>query len=441
MEREQEIMSRLEEEYINKDRDYIIRPSPRRPHLSDLVITEAKGIILKDINGKEYMDMYASWNTCCIGHGRKEVVEAAMAQMSKFDFTPIAAGPITKESCDLAEKLTKVTPPGLNHFWFCDGGSEANDFALRLARLYWENRDKKERNKVISLTTSYHGATLGMRLVSGSSRIPSPDFIHIPPPYCYRCPWDKTYPKCDFECAQALAETIEKEGEDSILAFMCEPVMTITNIVPPEGYWSRVRKICTDHNILLITDEVMCGMGLTGKWWGCQAMNFIPDIMASAKSLSGGYVPFGMTVLSDQVYEGMRESSTTFGIAYTYSGYPVGCAVVGKVIDIMLEEKLVENAVKVGAHLQSRLPELMDIPCIGDVRGIGLLGYVEYVEDKATKEPLKPERFDKMVRRIRENGFVHYCGRNTVRFIPPRIVTKEQIDKAFDNLKRCAEEV
>jgi taurine--2-oxoglutarate transaminase len=159
-----------------------------------------------------------------------------------------------------------------------------------------------------------------------------------------------------------------------------------------------------------------------------------------AKSLSGGYVPFGMAVVNDEINECVRESSSTFGIAYTYSGHPVGCAAVGKVIDIILEEKLIENSVKVGAYLQSRMSELLDVSCIGDVRGIGLLGYVEYVEDKNTKEPLKPERFDKMVRRLRENGFLHYCGRNTVRFIPPRIVTREQIDEAFNNLKLCAEE-
>lgn len=441
MARGQEIKTGLEQEYVDKNRDYVIRPAPSRPHLGDLVITEAKGIMLKDVNGKEYMDMMASWNTCCIGHGREIVVEAAMTQMSKFDFAPIAAGFITQESCDLAEKLNKITPDGLNHFWFTNGGSEANDYAIRLARQYWMNRDKQEKTKLLSLTTSYHGATLGMRLVSGNARLESPDYLHVPPPYCYRCPWGKTYPQCDFECAQAVAEAIDREGEDHIAAFVCEPVMIITNIIPPEGYWSRVRKICTDRNILIVADEVMCGMGLTGKWWASQAMNFVPDIMTSAKSLSGGYVPFGMTVVNEEINEDIRESSPAFGIAYTYSGHPVGCAVVSKVNDIMLEEKLIENTVNVGVHLQGRLPELLDVPCIGDVRGIGLLGYVEYVEDKATKEPLAPEKFDEMIQRIRENGFVHYCGRNTVRFIPPRIVTEDQIDKAFDNLKSRAEEV
>jgi adenosylmethionine-8-amino-7-oxononanoate aminotransferase len=265
-------MAGSEKEYINKNNDYIIRPLPWRPHLSDLVITEARGLMLKDINGKEYMDMYASWNTSCIGHGRKEVADAIIAQMAKFDFTPIAAGPITRESCDLAEKLVKITPTGLRHFWFTNGGSEANDYAIRVARQYWMNRNKQSKNKIVSLTTSYHGATLGMRLVSGNANIQSPDYIHVPPPYCYRCPWGKTYPDCKFECAQALAKAIDDEGEDNIAAFVCEPVMIITNIVPPEGYWSRVRKICDDRNVLIVADEVMCGMGLTGKWWASQAM-------------------------------------------------------------------------------------------------------------------------------------------------------------------------
>jgi len=440
---EQRKMSRLDKEYLQKDRQYIIRTLPAPPNSADIVITEAHDIMVKDINGKEYMDLWSSWTTCSVGHCRKDVIEVAMAQMSKFDFSPITGGLITKESCDLAEKLAKTTPTGLNHFLFSTGGSEADDNTIKLSRIYWMYKGKPEKTKVISLSHSYHGCTMFMLPASGreSSPFSSPNNIHIPSPDCYRCVYGKTYPGCDLECAQALAQTIEREGEDHIAAFIAEPVMTIPHVVPPEGYWSRVRKICTDHNVLLIADEVMTGMGLTGKFWGCQAVNLIPDMMVTAKGLSGGYIPFGMAVVRDEIYQEGLLGNPNIIPGYTYTAHPVCCAVVSKLIDIMLGEKLVENAAKVGAHFQKRLAELKDITHVGNVGGIGLFGLIEFVKDKATKEPLEEETFNKLARRTRDNGLLHYSFGNMIRLLLPRIITKEQVDKAVDILKLSLKEL
>jgi len=444
---EQRKMSRLEEEYLQKDRQYLIRTLPKPPNSADIVITEAHDIMVKDINGKEYMDWWSSWTTCTVGHCRKDIIEVAMAQMSKFDFAPIPGGFTTRESCDLAEKLAKTTPPGLNHFLYTTGGSEADDNTMKLTRIYWMNKGKPEKIKLISLFNSYHGCTaamlpaMGMELDQKLPWLQSPNFIHIPPPDCYRCPYDKTYPGCDLECAQFLAQTIEREGEDHVAAFIAEPVMTIPHVVPPEGYWSRVRKICTDHNVLLIADEVMSGAGVTGKFWGCQAVNLIPDMIATAKGISGGYIPFGVTIVRDEIYPDLVSNPSLSLPGYTYTGHPVACAIVSKVIDIILEEKLVENAAKVGAHFQKRLSEFMDIPHVGNVGGIGLFGLIEFVKDKATKEPLEEETFNKLARRTRDNGLLHYSFGNLIRLILPRTITREQVDKGIDILKLSLKEL
>jgi adenosylmethionine-8-amino-7-oxononanoate aminotransferase len=217
-------MSDLQEQYLKKDKDYIIRLSAVSPQVRDLVLTEGQGIKVKDINGKEYLDMWASWITSSIGHCRPDVVEVAQAQIGKLDFVPFAGGIITRESCDLAEKMATISPTGIKHFWFTNGGAEANELAIKLARLYWVTLNKTKKYKIVSLATSYHGCTLATLSCSARETVrkflgtPSPDFIYIPPPDCYRCPLNKTYPGCDLACAETLTQAIEKEGEENIAA-------------------------------------------------------------------------------------------------------------------------------------------------------------------------------------------------------------------------------
>ncbi len=341
-----------------------------------------------------------------------------------------------------------MVPEGLDHFNFTTGGSESVDLALRLARLYWSAKGTS-KYKIIALYDSYHGTAGGGLAVTGSGRgglargvSPlMPGFIHVPSYYCYRCMFGKEYPSCNIHCARYLAEIIEKEGADSIAAFIAEPEMGTSGMVaPPPEYWSMIREICTRYDVLLIADEVMTGFGRTGKMFAVENWGVKPDIMIMAKGITSAYLPFGAIAFSAEIWDTLKGR---IFISYTYAGHPVCAAAAVKTMEIYKRDKVVENAAKVGKYALERLKRQFEpLPCVGEVGGLGLMLGVEIVADKATKRPFdrKLNIMQQLQDRALEKGLyirvsdIGSTPGDRVAFCPPLVITAEEVDKALDIL-------
>jgi len=411
---------------------------------------KGKGVILQDTEGKEYIDFCAQLDCVNLGYGQSELVAAAAEQMQKLSYSATFFGFSNVPSIECGKKLTELTPEGLDHFFFTAGGSESVESAFILARLYWQNKGMGGKHKIISLYDSYHGMTTAARSCTGLGkghleggivqRVPG--FIHIPPYYCYRCMFGKEYPGCGIQCAKFLAEVIEKEGAETVAAFIAEPVMGATGMIPPPPeYWPMVKEICTKYDILLIADEVMTGFCRTGKMFAVEHWGIKPDIMTLAKGITSAYFPVGAVVFSDQISEGLKGA---IDAGYTYGGHPVGLALATKAIEIYVRDKVADNVVKVSKHLIDRLNnEFLPLPCIGEITGLGFMGGMEIVADKATKRVFDPafNIVDNIKAKALENGlFMRTASIGTsisdrVEWSCPLIITVEEVDRGLDILK------
>jgi adenosylmethionine-8-amino-7-oxononanoate aminotransferase len=283
--------------------------------------------------------------------------------------------------------------------YFTSGGSEATETAIKLARQYWIERGEKKRYRIVSRKQSYHGSTLGALSVSGNVRRREPfapllsDWGHIPPCYCYRCPYGLRYPECNVECADELDRLLTREGSDDVAAFIFEPVVgaTLGAVVPPEGYLQRISEICRRHGILLIADEVMTGMGRTGKPFAVEHWGISPDIILVGKGIASGYAPLGAVIAAGNVVEPIARGSAAFLHGFTYSGHPVAAAAANAVLDYIESEKLFERVEPAGRELRAALDRLKQYSVVGDVRGKGLLLAIEFVRDAAPREPFPPD--------------------------------------------------
>jgi len=408
-----------------------------------LTITKGEGIYVWDNEGKRYIDGSSGPICVNIGHGVKEVAEAINRQMEMISYAH-SSHFTTSSVLEFAEKLAKFAPPSLNKVYTCSGGSEATEAAAKLARQYHLENGEPTRYKVIARWQSYHGNTLGALSMSGNiarRRRYVPlllDFPHIPPAYCYRCPFGKTRDACDLECARALDWEIKSNDPQYVSAFIAEPVVgaTLGTLPAPEGYFQLIREICDEHGVVFIADEVMTGVGRTGKKWGIDHWGVEPDVIATAKGLSGGYIPLGACVVHDRVAEAFKGP---FAHGHTYGSHPISCAVGAAVLDYTVKHKLVERSAELGEYLHKGLRELNDHPTVGDVRGMGIFAGIEFVKDKETKEPF-PEDVT-YFRRVLENcfakGLLVYPGIATVdgfvgdhiQVAPPLVVNREQIDE------------
>jgi len=410
-----------------------------------MIIVEASGVNVKDIDGNEYIEARSGSMSVNIGYGRLELAEVAKLQMSRMPFYVSFGGGANVQEIDLACKLAGLTPPGLERFMFTNSGSDAVETALKIARYYWRAKGKN-KYKIISLDRSYHGATYGaISLTANPVYFKNfeplvPGFFHIACPYCYRCPYGKSYPGCEIDCAQALEKTIEEEGEDTVAAFLSEPMTAVAGyVLPPPEYWKKVMEICTKHNVLLIIDEVITGFGRTGKFFASEHWGIKPDIMTFSKGLASSYMPMAGTVISEKIYQAIKESGNPFLHVFTFGGHPVGCAVALKNIEIILGENLVDNAAKTGTYLLERLDALQKkSPYIGAVRGRGLWCGVELVADKDTKATFDPgKKVPKgVLSRCREKGVIlgGFAG-DVLGIGPPLIIKKDEIDKVVDALE------
>ncbi|MGB9676006.1 MAG: aspartate aminotransferase family protein [Candidatus Bathyarchaeales archaeon] len=425
------------EKIIEKANKYMITSMVAK--IEPVVIAEAKGAIIKDITGKEYIDCFSGISVVNAGHCHPEVVNAAIDQAKRLVH---ACGyvyyiPVTVK---LAEKLAEITPPKLQKTFFGNSGAEAVECAIKLARKF------TKKYELIALMCSFHGRTLGTLSVTGQASRRKYDMgpylsgvAFAPPPYCYRCPFEKDYPNCDLLCARSIRSTIDYCTSKGVAAFIAEPIMGEGGIIPPPSeYFKLVKEILNENGILFIADEVQTGFGRTGKLFGIQHYNVEPDIMTLAKGIADGF-PLGACIVREEIGNAFEPGDhlSTFG------GNPVSAAAALANIDVILKEKLSEKAAEKGAYIMKRLNEMKDeYPIIGDVRGKGLMIGVELVKDQAKKTPAADE-----TRRIRDlcrekglligSGGVKGC---VIRIQPPLVITKEQIDNALNILDAAIKE-
>lgn len=332
---------------------------------------------------------------------------------------------------ELARDLAELTPGDLNKFFFTLGGADANENALKFARAY------TGKTKVLTKYRSYHGATYGAMSMSGDPRrLPVepgiPGVCYFFDPYCYRCSFGLKYPSCNLRCAENIEEIIGYEGSQYVAAVLIEPFTGAGGFfAPPNGYFQRLRQICDQHDVLLITDEVMVGFGRTGKWFAIEHYEgVVPDIMTMAKGLTCGYVPFGAVAISDRIMEKLSRAMLYAGL--TFNSHPLACATAKTVLDVYKEDKLIEASAKNGEYLKPRLQELMERHvCVGDVRGTGSFFCLELVQDRGTKEMLKPEISVTLAKRLMSKGLSTNIMANRLFIGPPFIATREDLDKGL----------
>lgn len=369
------------------------------------VWVEGHGSTLIDADGNEFIDGLAGlWNVV-LGHGRRELSDAASTQMSKLAYCTGYTGSTSPRSIELGQRLSALCYSGINRFFFTSGGAESNESAFKTARFYWKTAGAPEKTKFISRVWGYHGVTLAAMSATGiASYWPmfeprTPGFIHIESPYPYRferpahIPSDD--PRTDGQiAADLLEEAILREGPETVAGFLAEPVQGAGGvIVPQEDYWPRVREICDRYKVLLMADEVITGFGRTGDWFGLSRYNIEPDIVCYAKGITSGYFPLGGIGVNDTIAEAIDSATgpETWMHAFTYSGHPVGCAVALATIDVLEKEALPARAGVMGERLLQGLRTLESHPHVGDVRGQGLMCAVEFVADKTTKAPFPAE--------------------------------------------------
>lgn len=429
---------------------------PRSFTAKYLRASHGKGIYIYDEEGKEYIDSCSGALVSNLGHCLDEIIDAITEQYHKLEFGHPSRWsiPVVEEAASL---IAEISPKELDYVWFVSGGSEANESALKLARQFFYDRDGMHTSKHLTVGrwNSFHGNTIGTMAVAGSvqrRRIFSPLFKESPKiesTYCYRCPFGKEYPSCNLKCAYQLEEMIQRIGQQYISSFIAEPIVgsTVGALVPPEGYWQLIRDICNKYDILLIADEVMTGCGRTGKNFGVDHWNVVPDVIATAKGLAAGYVPTGGMIVSNKIVEVIKNNSGTFMHGHTYNGNPIAAAAVVSVMKYIKKHNIIENVAINGEKLLKGIKEIGESsPIVGDVRGKGFMCGIELVKDKMTKIP-----FDKkmaassiLTKACIEEGIIIYpsggmvdgTNGDNVLVAPPLITSEDQINVIIERLDK-----
>ena len=403
------------------------------------VIVQGKGIRVKDSEGKEWIDVNGGYTSVNVGYGREEIADAAYEQAVKTTFAPV--GTTTEPAVRLAAKLAELAPGSLNRSFLVSGGSEANETAIKIARAYHKRRGEAGRFKVISRRGSYHGMTGGVVFAGGGPANPRSDFepvypgmLYAPQPNPYRCEMGGTTPsECAVRCAQAVEDLIKFHGPNTVAAFIAEPIAIPQGApVPGDEYWPMIRDICDRYGVLLIMDEVVCGFGRTGKMFGSNHWDIVPDMMTVAKGIISSYLPVAATIVKDQIADSFAAKGSVFSHVFTNAGHPVTAAAALKNIEIIESENLVQNAAATGAYLKEQLVALKpDHALVGDVRGIGLFVAMEFVSDHKAKTGFKPE--DRMAARLteklRNHGLLLNSRGDILHLGPPLCITRDDVDQ------------
>ncbi len=413
-------------------------PEGTIPHL---IMASGRGATVTDIEGREYVDGLASlWNVN-VGHGRAVLAEAAAEQMRELAFSSAYGGFSTAPAIKLAAKLAEIAPGELEATFFASGGAEANDTSYKIARLYHKLRGEPERVNIVSRIRDYHGLTWGATSATGIAGFwkgfepTAPGFLHAPSPDPYRYAGSGS---AGAAYVDALEKVVLDAGPRTVAAVVAEPVQGAGGvIVPPADYFQLLRKVCDRHGLLLIADEVITGFGRTGKWFALEHWNVQADLMIFAKGVTSGYLPLSGVMLTRSVLDVLKSVKGTFMHGFTYSGHPTACAVGLRNLQIIEDEGLVEQVASKGAHLQKKLQELRGHDIVGDVRGLGLLGGVELVKDKTTKELFDASlgaAQNVWIAALGEGVIVRPLTGDVLAISPPFVITEQQIDRIVDTL-------
>ena len=411
------------------------------------VIVSADNIYLRDSDGHKILDAMSGLWCVNVGYGRRELIDAATKQMSELPFYNSFFQTATPPAIELAELLSEVTPPQFKHVFFSGSGSEGNDTVVRMVRRYWDVLGQPQRSVIISRKNAYHGSTMagaslgGMSGMHAQGGLPIPGITHIEQPFWFELGQGMSRAEFGLVAARWLEQKILEVGADNVAAFIGEPVQGAGGvIVPPETYWPEIQRICDQYGVLLVSDEVICGFGRTGHWFGCERFGFKPDLMTFAKGVTSGYIPLGGVMVGERVASVLIEQGGEFNHGYTYSGHPVACAVALANIRVLQREHIVETVHDdTGPYLAEQFATLLDHPLVGEVQTCGLMGAVQLARDKATSALFDPALEVGMVCRGHcfGNGLIMRAVGDRMIVAPPLVITRAQIDEMMALIRRC----
>ena len=418
-----------------------------------LVVERGEGIHVWDSDGNQYIEGLSGLWCTALGYGNKELIEAATNQLEKLSYTHLFGGKSHDPAIELSEKLKEIAPCEASKVLFTCSGSEANDTQVKLLWYYNNARGKPEKKKIISRIKGYHGVTVASGSLTGLPPVhmdfdlPIQNITHTDCPHHYRFAEDgETEEEFATRMADNLEQKIIEEGPETVAAFIAEPVMGAGGvIVPPEGYFPKVQAVLDKYDVYMIADEVICGFGRTGNYWGSETFGIRPDSISVAKAITSAYIPLGGVTVPEDMYQAMLDESRkigVFGHGYTYTGHPVGAAVANKVIEIYERDDIVGHVKTLVPTFEGRLAKLADHPLVGEARGRGLLGAVEMVADKTTKRPFDPKMLvgAKVNALCQKHGVVLRNLTDAIGICPPLIITEDQLNDMFDKIESAIDE-
>lgn len=422
-----------------------------------MIVVEGNGLRLKDINGKEYLDATSGGVWCVnVGYGRDRIADAVCAQMKKMPYYAATAGNVP--FIELAEKVTSYMP-GITRIYLSNSGSEANEKAYKIVRALAHLSGNTAKKKILYRDRDYHGTTIGALSSCGQTERKEwfgpfvPGFVEFPHACCYRCPFGKTYPGCDIDCAKSVERIIQEEGPETVGGLIVEPITAGGGVIPPVAeYYDVLAEICRRYGVLMIMDEVVCGMGRTGTMFGYQHYGVTPDMVTMAKGVASAYMPISITAMTEDIFKAFLHDPAD-RLAYfrdisTYGGCAGACTAAIENVKIIEEEKLLENVTAMGSYLLDGLKDLQGHPNVGDVRGKGLLCGVEFVEDKKSKKPVPEGKVMQIVGEAAAQGVL--LGRtnrslpgfnNIINAAPAYVVTKSDIDTIVKTLRQAINKI
>lgn len=425
------------EEIVQDNLDYTLFSWSKQKGITPIAVKYAAGIYLYDYDGKRYLDFSSGLINVNIGHGNQRVTAAVVKQMQEVSY--VTPGCVTEARGLLGKKLAEITPGNLTKTLFTVCGASAIENAIKLARLY------TGRHKIITRYRAFHGASYGAMTAGGDPRKlaldaqQAPNMVHVEDPYCYRCPFGKEINTCARECVSHVERVIQFEGPENVAAILMEGESGSSGCIKyPPDYLRLIRAICDKYGILLIADEVMSGFGRTGRWFACDVHEVVPDMIATAKGITAGYLPLGALIVSDKIAGYFNDRVLWLGL--TYSAHPVACAAAVEVLKIYEDEHLVENAAEMGRYVAQRVQEMKALhPSIGDFRNTGLLGCIELVKNRQTKEPMAPFNaspeqmvvMNQVAGKLKQLGMYAFVRWNYVFIAPPLTITREQMDEGL----------
>jgi 4-aminobutyrate--pyruvate transaminase len=416
-----------------------------------LIIERAHGVYVYDTEGKPYIEGMAGLWCTALGYGNEELVQAAAEQMRKLSFAHLFTGRSHDPAIELAEKLKEIAPIPISKVFFCNSGSEANDTQVKLVWYLNNALGRPQKKKIISRIKAYHGVTVAAASLTGLPAnhrdfdLPLPGFLHASCPHHYRFAQEgETEETFATRLAAELEALILKEGPDTVAAFIAEPVMGAGGvIVPPQSYFEKIAAVCAKYDVFIVSDEVICGFGRLGTAFGCEKLNFVPHAISVAKALSSAYLPIAGVMIPEIMYQALLSESKkigVFGHGFTYGGHPVSAAVALKAIEIYSRDRIFERAAERAPQFQARLVALNSHPLVGEARGLGLIGGVELVANKKTRQAFAPGQGvgPRAVRLAEDEGLiVRAVMGDVLTLCPPLIITAAEVDELFDRLTRA----